>query len=72
MADSDKKIEVVISGDSKALENSLGKAKSDINSFGVVGRKSAQELEEAMQKRDMKCNLHPAKQKVAWINYLQL
>lgn len=50
MADSDKKIEVVISGDSKALENSLGKAKSDINSFGVVGRKSAQELEEAMQK----------------------
>lgn len=50
MADSDKKIEVVISGDSKALENSLGKAKSDINSFGAVGRKSAQELEEAMQK----------------------
>lgn len=50
VADSDKKIEVVISGDSKALENSLGKAKSDINSFGAVGRKSAQELEEAMQK----------------------
>lgn len=50
MADSDKKIEVVISGDSKTLENSLGKAKSDINSFGAVGRKSAQELEEAMQK----------------------
>ena len=50
MANSDKKIEVVISGDSKALENSLGKAKSDINSFGTAGRKSAQELEEAMQK----------------------
>ena len=50
MADSDKKIEVVIAGDSKALENSLGKAKSDINSFGTAGRKSAQELEEAMQK----------------------
>lgn len=50
MADSDKKIEVVISGDSKALENSLGKAKSDINSFGMAGRKSAAELEEAIQK----------------------
>lgn len=50
MANSDKKIEVVISGDSKALENSLDKTKSDINSFGTAGRKSAQELEEAMQK----------------------